>query len=144
MKVLSRHFSMTSILPLLVGLSLVGAPCFAKPAPCHKVKTLVDNDGTVDRDAHRWPTFCEIPPTPRDLRGAQAFKAAVLNTRLVGRDVDVEAKAGPFSLSDTEDFAARARMDAAAPPPLTPTGAPDAAEFTDQARARPAPPARAH
>jgi hypothetical protein len=138
MKALSRYFSMTQPLRVCVGLLAIYAPSAVKAASCD------DASSTAEGENRAWPTFCAIPSAPKSTRSPAAFKAAVVETRLAGRDLDAEAGAANFSLSDTEEFAARARMEATPPPPMTIAGAPDAAAFVNGASATKAPPVRSH
>ena len=95
------------------------------------------------RGPHAFPTFCSIPPIPRDVRSAAQYKAAVVDTRLAGRDLTRDSAESTFSLTGTDDFAAGARNEAAPPPPMdNPEG--DTAAFVDAAKKRATPPPRPH
>ncbi len=65
-----------------------------------------------------YPTFCEIPPVPTDLRSAAEFRRAVVQTRLAGARLVEETAPSTFSLAGTSAFAAAARAEAAPPPPF--------------------------
>jgi hypothetical protein len=91
-----------------------------------------------------YPTFCAIPATPTDVRGADAFKAAVVETRLEGRRVARASGPDTFNRPDTgaDAFAASARAASTFTPAA---GAPAAAEseaFAASLRDRATPPKR--
>lgn len=137
MKTLARDFSMTSVVWLGVGLGALAAPAVSAAA----------NACAVDSPAARpngYPTFCSIPPAPTDVRGAAAFKADVVATRLAGARLVRGTAPDTFSVSGTEAFAAGARQDAAPPPPITTPSQADTAAFVKASRARATPPARPH
>jgi hypothetical protein len=97
------------------------------------------------RGAGGYPSFCDIPRTPTDVRGARAFKTAVVDTRLAGRRVVRATSPGAFGLplGQAEAFSRAARAEAA-PPPAEAAAAPgqnteaEAAEL--RRRAAPPPP----
>jgi hypothetical protein len=66
-----------------------------------------------------YPSFSDVPEAPKGIRSAADWRAAVVETRLTGRRVAREAAAGPWMLGDTEAWAAQARANAVAPPPIT-------------------------
>lgn len=94
------------------------------------------------RSIDAYPTFCAIPPTPAGVRGAGAFKAAVMDTRISGARLVRQTAPSTFSLSDTEAFAAAERGQAAPPPPMTMPSQGAAEDFAKAARARATPPKR--
>ncbi len=65
------------------------------------------------------PTFAHIPPAPTDVRPFVAWRAAIADTKHVGAQTDAEAVAGPWTLSDTQGWADRARAEANPPAPMT-------------------------
>jgi hypothetical protein len=92
-----------------------------------------------------YPNFCTIPHAPTDVRPADAFHAAVLDTRLAGRRVERETAPDTFSLplGAAESFAQAARAQAAAPPPAdTGPASGDAEAFAAEARKMATPPVR--
>jgi len=112
------------------------APCAADPANSFAV---------LSQDEHAargFPAFCSIPATPTDVRTADAFKAAVLDSRRAGAEVAQDASASTFSLQNTPGFETDALRAAAAPPPMISAGEPDTDAFVRSARALVAPPAR--
>lgn len=144
MKTLAREFSMTSVIWLAAGLSALAAPaivsaadsCDATP-PARATASL---ESTARPDAY--PTFCSIPPIPADVRGAAAYKADVVATRLAGARLVRATGPDTFSISGTDDFAGGAKLRATPPPPITTPGQADTAAFEKASRARAAPPPR--
>jgi len=53
-----------------------------------------------------YPRFTEIPARPKDVRTAQAWRAAVLDEGTLKSDTEKEAAAIPFTLKGTEAWAA--------------------------------------
>ena len=101
-----------------------------------------DAVSTGDPVAPRFPSFCSIPATPRDVRTADAYKAAVLNSRRAGAALARDTSASEFSLKDTSVFQADAKRAAEAPPAITEPGELDADAFIKAARMRASPPPR--
>ncbi len=87
-----------------------------------------------------YPTFCSIPPAPRDVASPATVHAEVLDTRLAGRDVVDATAPSTFTLGDTAGFAGRAITEAAPPPPMTTPSEADAEAFAKAARATAIPP----
>jgi hypothetical protein len=82
-----------------------------------------------------FPSFCDIPAAPVDVRSVAAFRAAVVETRLAGARLVAQTGPESFSLEGTEAFAAAARAEAAPPPPID-SGPATTDEFLRDARAR--------
>jgi hypothetical protein len=89
-----------------------------------------------------YPTFASIPSLPADVRPISAWKAAVLATKAAGDQTVQTAKATPWSLGDSEAFAAEARAKAAPPPPVTTPSESDAEAIAAAERARASSPPR--
>jgi hypothetical protein len=91
-----------------------------------------------------YPSFCDIPRTPTDLRGPTAYGAAVVDTRQAGRRV-VRAT-GPetfgLPLGDAAAFSREARAEAAPPPELSAAPPEDSAAVAAELRKRATPPPR--
>jgi hypothetical protein len=132
MKALGVHFATS-----LVAATLLGAPqaWAAKPCPNQKAASV-----------QPWPSFCSIPPTPRDVRSPAAFEAAVMDIREAGRRLGEESAPDSFGLplNGADAFAVSARQEAAAPPPINPLDVTEAEAFAREARAAAAPPSRPH
>jgi len=56
-----------------------------------------------------YPRFVDIPARPKDVRTYQAWKEAVLSEMSLKRQTEAEAAAIPFTLNNTEGFAATTR-----------------------------------
>ena len=89
-----------------------------------------------------YPSFCAIPQIPKDIPTAEAYKTAVVDTRLSGRSLEQNTDPSRFSLSGTEDFAEDARARAIPPPSVDGPAAMDTEAFLRDARARVTPPPR--
>ena len=148
MKDLAREFSMTRAL-CLGGFALVlGAPAAAGAATaCAQGAPAPGLAPDIVAEAarpHRYPTFCSIPKMPPDVRSVAQWKAAVIDTRLAGARVQKQTAPGTWTIDGTEDFAASARGEAAAPPPMTPASESDTAAFAKALKERATPPPRPH
>lgn len=89
------------------------------------------------------PTFAAIPSAPTDVRPFQAWRAAIADTKRVGAQTAAQAAAEPWTLSDTEGFADRARAEAAPPPPMTTAAEGNTDAFVREMLRRATPPPRA-
>jgi hypothetical protein len=92
-----------------------------------------------------YPSFCDIPRTPTDVRSARAFKGAVVDLRRSGRGVVRDTSPGTFGLplGQAEAFSQAARTEAAPPPPeaaAAPAGNTEADAAELRRRAAPPPP----
>ncbi len=146
MKAFAREFSMrdTILAALLLGVPLAAEPALAaQPCAAPARSAILPPDllaaaASVDS----YPTFCSIPATPTDVRAPGDFRSAVVDTRMAGANLVAEDGPSSFSLNGTDDFAAAARGEAVAPPPMTtPQDAPTDA-FVKQMRSRATPPPR--
>ena len=91
------------------------------------------------RQPGRYPTFQEIPPVPRDVRPAEAWRQSVAEAKAGNTALQAEAAANPATLTDSEGWAAR--QAAAATPPPTPDQTPTE-EYARELRERATPPPR--
>lgn len=139
---------MTSTISLLVGVALVAAQGgvmanAAAVAPANKTNQALPAD-IVARSAtvSGFPTFCQIPATPNNIRTPASFRAVVVATRLAGAGVVARTAPDTFSLRDTDEFAALARAQAAPPPPEEPAQGVGTDVFVKDALQRAAPPGR--
>ena len=111
----------------------------------------VDPDSTVaaevvaaERAPGPYPKFSQIPAVPSDVRPVAAWRKAVVAEWGVKRKIEREASALPFTLANTEGWAARERSKIPLPETIPPT--PNAGEQTEafaageRARATPPPP----
>jgi len=128
-----------STLVLVLGApsaSLAAQPC---PGPSEApAPDLLAQAGQV----RPYPAFCSIPPTPAGVRGAKAFKSAVVETRVAGARLVARTAPSTFSLEDTDGFAAAARAEAAPPPPMITPGDAATEDFAASGRKRVTPPPR--
>jgi hypothetical protein len=90
------------------------------------------------------PTFASIPSAPTDVRPFRGWVVAISDTQRVGAQTAAEAAAEPWTLSDTEGFADRARAEASPPPPMTKPSDGDTDAFVREMIRRATPPPRAH
>ena len=91
-----------------------------------------------------FPNFCDIPPTPKNVLSAQAYKTEVVETRLAGLQLENQTAPGTWSLTGTEDFQSGAIREAAPPPPMTPPGGADTKAFVAKSKAKATPPHKPH
>jgi hypothetical protein len=87
-----------------------------------------------------YPTFCAIPPTPTNIPSAQTFKTEVVDTRLLGANLQARTAPDTWSLTGTEDFEAGAIRQATPPPPMTSPGDADTESFVAKSKAKATPP----
>lgn len=132
---------MTKALGIALGL-LALAPS-ATPAVTAGAATGV----CATRASGGFPSFCNIPRTPADVRGAKAFKAAVVDARRAGRRVMRETAPATFGLplGEAEAFSRAAQAEAAPPPEMA--GAPpeqSEAAAAELRRLAAPPPPRSH
>ena len=149
MKDLAREFSMTRALCLGGFAVVLGAPSAADAATaCAQGAPAPGLAPDIVAEAarpHRYPTFCSIPKMPPDVRSVAQWKAAVVDTRLAGAGVQKQTAPGTWTINDgTADFAATARGEAEAPPPMTPASESDTAAFAKALKERATPPPRPH
>lgn len=114
MNVRPAIFLSAALLALTAGGAHAAPP--ALPANASPVTT-----GAIAGAEHTaaWPTFKGIPPKPADVRSVAAWKKAVVEIEANGRQLVHMAAVEPWTLSDTEDWAARQRAEATPPPPIT-------------------------
>ncbi len=152
MKALAREFSMTRSLCLGVSLSLLALPAMAASA-CAPQQTvaataspaagLAPDIVAASHQPHGFPNFCSIPKMPTDIRGVAEWKAAVLDIRRSGANLQQQTAPDTWTLNgSTEGFANDSRRQAAAPPPMNPDQDTDA--FARQLKDRATPPPRPH
>jgi hypothetical protein len=91
-----------------------------------------------------YPSFCSIPRAPTDVRAPKAYRAAVIDVRVAARTLQRQSAQGwTTQPQDAAAFAAQARQEATAPPPMTDT-ATSAEAFASEGRERAAPPRKTH
>jgi hypothetical protein len=98
----------------------------------------------AERAPGRYPKFSEIPPVPKDVRPATAWRAAVYDEWALKQRTEAEAAALPFAL-DGKDTQAWAQAELAKIPPaeMIPPAADSAARseaYAAAARGRATPP----
>lgn len=84
----------------------------------------------------RYPTFGQVPPAPKDVRPTRAWKTAVTAVLGDGKQLAEQSAAQPWTLAGTDDWVARARAEAAPPPPVTAASDPGLEAMVAQMRAR--------
>jgi hypothetical protein len=126
-----------------VWASLRAGQALAAPSAQASASPVPGAIGQAEKSTSR-PTFAAIPSAPTDVRSFQAWRAAVADTKHVGVQTAAEAAAEPWTLSDTQGFADRARAEAAPPPPMTTPAEGDTNAFVREMIRRATPPPRAH
>jgi hypothetical protein len=149
----ARDISMTSpIAGLLAALGAAGVCAFAGAAsaqPCQASGG--DSAGTaarsIEAEAERvatrpgpYPSFCDIPQTPTDIRPAEAWRVAVAETEGAGGAVQADAQVVRSEPIDTDRWAGEALQEATPPPAITTPSSTE--DFARQMRDRATPPPR--
>lgn len=141
----------TSLLPFQRRLRLFGAAgacallagCIGNPFVDAKVdpsSPIAAEVAQAGRAKTGYPSFAAIPPRPTDIRPARGYAreaAAIEQAR-----ADLEAMTAPetWSLSETDEFAKKARAEAGSEPAPQSTGETAAFAETQRKRATPPPP----
>jgi len=130
---------------VLAGAGLA-APAAAQPKPTLNPPPVHPNPVTQQAiiDASKsapFPTFASIPPLPTDVRTIAQWKASVTSLKATGAELTQMAANEPWTLGDTEAWAAGKRAAAEPPPPIT-APSPDTEAFAAAMRARAMPPPR--
>jgi hypothetical protein len=95
------------------------------------------------RQSAPYPSLASVPPKPTDVRPVSAWKTAVLATQAKGDELMRMAAAEPWTLHDTDAWAAGEREAATPPPPITTASSvSDTEAFAAALRARATPPPR--
>jgi len=103
-----------------VSLVLAASAAFAASPPTISPPSPVTTSAMAGAEASSaYPTFEAIPPSPKDVRSFEAWKTAIADIKLVGLEMHSQAAAEPWTLSNTEGWAAHERAIAAPPPPVT-------------------------
>jgi len=87
-----------------------------------------------------YPSFASIPPSPKDVRSVAAWKASVIEIKTEGADLVRLIAAQPWTLNDTEAWAADERAIATPPPQIAVGGDTEAFVAAMRERAMPPPP----
>jgi hypothetical protein len=127
-----KFSTLAPALACLAAASAVGAPAAADTAAAI----------AGAQTGASFPSFARVPATPKDVRSARAWKAAVVATRIDGAGIARQAAATPWTLADTADWAARERSEATPPAPVTTPAEGDTEAFVRAMRARATPPPR--
>jgi hypothetical protein len=140
MKALAPIFSMTLVSAAIFGTAILSAPCAWAAAVASPSAALPEDVAGKASNVRVFPTFCQIPPRPGNVRSGKAFKEAVVAIRLAGVRLAAQTAPGTFSLENTDGFASAARAQATPPPPMAPPSGQQTEAFTNQARALALPP----
>jgi hypothetical protein len=89
-----------------------------------------------------YPSFCDIPPAPKSVPSAPAFKSEVVGVRVAGRTLDERSGPDTWSLDGTEAFAAQAKREVEPPPPMTTPEVGGTEAFVAKSQAAATPPPR--
>ncbi|HEY2660449.1 MAG TPA: hypothetical protein VGI79_12055 [Caulobacteraceae bacterium] len=94
------------------GIALVVSGCAAGPVVTPFSTGPVDSRSPVAADVAQaskapgpYPRFSAIPPVPKDVRPASAWKSAVIDAWSLKRATEAEAASIPFLLANTEAWA---------------------------------------
>lgn len=83
-----------------------------------------------------YPTFASVPPAPKDVRPLSAWKTAITDIHASGKSLAELAAAQPWTLSDTDGFAAQARVAGTPPAQVTFAADPATGAMVAEMRAR--------
>jgi hypothetical protein len=90
-----------------------------------------------------YPSLASVPPKPTDVRPVKAWKSSVLTIEAQGDELTRMAAAEPWTLHDTDAWAADERQAASPPAPITTaSSAADTEAYAAALRARATPPPR--
>jgi hypothetical protein len=137
-----------AMLLLIAGASLAGCNTLAKnnyylPGGIDQQSAVAAQVKAAQQLTSPMPKFSQIPALPKDVRPVSAWRATVTEALQEKHQVDAAAAAYPYSLQNTEAFAAgqRARIPAAEAAPATDaSSASDAYAAKVRARATTPPP----
>jgi len=140
MKALAPIISMTRLSAAIAASAILSASCAWAGGVASPSAPLPEDIAGKPAKVRRFPTFCEIPPRPTNVRSGKAFRQAVVAIRLAGVHLVAQTAPGTFSLDDTDGFASAARAEATPPPPMSPLDVQQTEDFSKQARALAIPP----
>jgi hypothetical protein len=129
-------------LGLALALGVGGAAFAAKPADTSQPPPAMKSAFDAARAPASYPSFASVPPTPKDVRPLSAWKTAALTTKSEGAALTREAAAEPWTLHDSEVWAAEERAGAVPPAPVTVASEADTEAYAAALRARAMAPSR--
>jgi len=130
-----------------VALWLAGAPvavCAAQPDASNPTPNPTPGAMVAAEKNAPYPTFASVPAAPKDVRSIPAWKKAIVDIKASGARLAAQARAEPWTLSDTDGFAAWAHAEAIPPAPVTSAFDPDTEAKVAEMRARAKEPPRSH
>jgi len=126
--------SATAMLAAMAATGVLAAPT-TPPTPAPQT--------TAARQSAPYPSLASVPPKPTDVRPVSAWKTAVLASEAQRDELMKLAAAEPWTLHDTDAWAAEEREAASPPPPITTASSQaDTEAFAAALRARATPPPR--
>jgi hypothetical protein len=141
--------SLPSFLAVLASLAPCAGAWAANPlgfGPVDANSSVAADVQAAQRSPGPYPSFSQIPPVPKDVRPALAWRASVTDAWTLKRQTEAEAAAIPFGLEvgDAPGWAdaERSKIPPAEmiPPPADATDQAEAFAAAAQARATPPPP----
>jgi hypothetical protein len=132
----SRIWSFAAALALLWTGAAIAQPTLTPP-PAQRSPITTAAIASAEAPA-AYPSFASIPTYPKDLRPLSAWKSAIVSIQTAGVVLTERAAAEPWTLANTEVWAADERAIATAPPPIN--NGEDTAAFIAQMRERATPP----
>lgn len=133
MKNVGRRLAIASMIAVATSDAAFASPCALAPAAI----------ATSGLASLKFPSFCDVPMIPTNIRSAEAFKTEVVDTRLAGAATVRATAPDSFTLADTDTFAEAARSAATPPAPMTAPESLDTESFAAGARAKATPPRHA-
>jgi|HubBroStandDraft_1064217.scaffolds.fasta_scaffold137507_2 hypothetical protein len=129
-------------LGLALALCAGGTALAAKPADTSQPPPAMKSAFDAARGPAAYPSLASVPPTPKDVRPLSAWKTAVLTTKTEGASLSREAAVEPWTLHDSEAWAAQERAEATPPAPVTVASESDTEAYAAALRARAMAPSR--
>jgi len=130
--------SATAMLAAMAATGVLAAPT-TPPTPAPQTTAAI----AAARQSAPYPSLASVPPKPTDVRPVSAWKTAVLASEAQRDELMKLAAAEPWTLHDTDAWAAEEREAASPPPPITTASSQaDTEAFAAALRARATPPPR--
>ncbi|HEX3918431.1 MAG TPA: hypothetical protein VHW60_13930 [Caulobacteraceae bacterium] len=136
----AKYWGFAAALALLGPSAAVALPTITPP-PAHPSPVTTAAIAAAEAPS-AYPSFASIPVYPKDLRPLSAWKSAIVSIQSAGAALTQRAATEPWTLANTEVWAADERA-IATPPPRMENG-PDTAAFIAEMRARATPPPPLH
>jgi hypothetical protein len=136
----AKYWGFAAALALVGSGAAVAQPTITPP-PVHPSPVTTAAIASARAPA-AYPSFASIPVYPKDVRPLSAWKSAIVSIQNAGAALHRRAASEPWTLANTEVWAADERAIATPPPPMD--NGPDTAAFIAEMRERATPPPPLH